>query len=331
MYYRQAAESGGQTMGKNTEQEPDRLEEAARAGWLYYIAGNTQDQIASKLGVSRQTAQRLVSLAVSQRLIKVRLDHPIAECLRLAELVKERFGLALCEVVPADAGSRSTTIGVAEATAAELERQLSSRRPMVIALGSGRTLRAAADQLPPMDCPHHKIVSLVGNIAPDGSASFYDVITRVAVAVRAPHFPMPLPVIASTQPERKLLLAQKPVEHVVQLARRADVTFVGIGHLGDGAPLLQDGFVTREEMHTLLKAGAVGEIIGWAFDREGGLIKGLTNDRVASVRLDQPAERLVIAAAMGAVKADAIAAALAGRLVSGLITNETMARRLLDR
>src|SRR5471032_3267905 len=131
------------------------------------------------------------------------------------------------------------TVGVAEATAAEMERQLQSRRPMVIALGSGRTLRAAADQLPPMDCPQHKLVSLVGNLAPDGSASFYDVITRMADVVRAPHFPMPLPVIASTQAEKKLLLAQKPIDHVIELARRADVTFVGVGHLGEAAPLLQ--------------------------------------------------------------------------------------------
>ena len=61
-----------------------KLDDAARAGWLYYVAGNTQDEIAQKLGVSRQTAQRLVSMAVSERLIKVRLDHPIARCMELA-------------------------------------------------------------------------------------------------------------------------------------------------------------------------------------------------------------------------------------------------------
>jgi DNA-binding transcriptional regulator LsrR (DeoR family) len=317
-------------MARKTESETNRLEDAARAGWLYYIAGNTQDEIAAKLGVSRQTAQRLVSLAVSRRLIKVRLDHPIAECLRLSDSLRKTFGLDLCEVVPADPASRSTTVGVAEATAAELERRLESESPIVIALGSGRTLRAAADQLPPMECPQHKIVSLVGNIAPDGSASFYDVITRVADAVRAPHYPMPLPVIASSPAEKKLLLAQKPVKGVVDLARRADITFVGVGHLGEGAPLLQDGFVSRDEMRALVKAGGVGEIVGWAFDRQGRVLDGLTNDRVASVALDRPAKRLVVGAAMGPAKAEAMAAALAGRLLSGLITNETMAKRLLE-
>ena len=45
--------------------EAVRLDDAARAGWLYYVAGNTQDEIARKLGVSRQSAQRLVAMAVS--------------------------------------------------------------------------------------------------------------------------------------------------------------------------------------------------------------------------------------------------------------------------
>lgn len=315
-------------MAKKPEAESSRLDDAARAGWLYYIAGNTQDEIAGKLGVSRQTAQRLVSLAVSERLIKVRLDHPIAKCLDLSHRLADKYQLQLCEVVPADPASSSTSLGVAEATAAELERRLASQHPIVVAMGSGRTLRAAVEQLPPMECPQHKIVSLVGNIAPDGSASFYDVIIRIADAVRAPHYPMPLPVIAATTHEKQLFLAQKSVASVVDLARQADVTFVGIGQIGEAAPLVQDGFVSPAEMGALAKAGAVGEIVGWAFDAKGRLIDGLTNDRVASVPLDQPATRLIVGAAMGAFKATAIKAALVGRLINGLITNEATAELL---
>jgi len=117
-----------------------RQDEAARAGWLYYVAGNTQDQIAAKLGVSRQSAQRLVSLAVSEGLVKVRLDHPIAECLELAKRLRSRFALDLVEVVPSDPGNPSTTIGVAEAAAAEIEKRLRSPEP---SRSSWRSARAA--------------------------------------------------------------------------------------------------------------------------------------------------------------------------------------------
>src|SRR5450631_4912786 len=96
-----------------------RLDEAARAGWLYYVAGNTQDEIARKLGISRQSAQRLVSLAISERLIKVRLDHPIARCLELGATLKKRFDLQFCEIAPTDPTSTSSTLGIAQLAAAE--------------------------------------------------------------------------------------------------------------------------------------------------------------------------------------------------------------------
>src|SRR3712207_7609151 len=67
------------------------LDQAARAAWLYYIAGNTQDEIAHKLNVSRQAVQRLVSLAVSEKLIKFRLDHPIRSEEHTSELQSRQY------------------------------------------------------------------------------------------------------------------------------------------------------------------------------------------------------------------------------------------------
>lgn len=307
-----------------------KLDDAARAGWLYYVAGNTQDQIAAKLGVSRQSAQRLVSLAVAEGLVKVRIDHPIAQCLSLARDLTERFGLAFCEVVPSDPGSNSTTLGVAQAVAAEIERWLSKSEPIVLAMGTGRTLKAAVEQLPSIDGPQHKVVSLTGNIAPDGSAAYYNVVFTMADTVKSRSFPMPLPVIASSKAEREMLHAQAMIRPTLELAARADVTFVGIGELGSNAPLVLDGFVSEAELAALRKAGAVGEIVGWAFDANGALIEGITNDRVASAPIPDRSRSLVIAAAMGSAKLPAIAAAIRGGLVNGLITDEATARALLE-
>jgi DNA-binding transcriptional regulator LsrR (DeoR family) len=316
-------------VARKTDAANDRLDDAARAGWLYYIAGNTQEEIARKLGVSRQTAQRLVSLSVSEKLIRVRLDHPIGVCLELAERLRHNFNIEFCEVVPSDPESTSTTVGVAQAAAMELERYLVSSHPVIAAVGTGRMLRAMSEQLTPMECPQHKLVSLVGNIAPDGSASLFDVASRVGDRVKAPHYPMPLPVIATTVHEKALLLAQTQLRNVVELAKQADVTFVGIGTIGDDAALLRDGFVKADEMRALVRAGAVGEIIGWAYDDRGQLIDGLTNDRVLSVPLAQPAQKKVVGIVMSMPRLKGVLAALRGNLINGLITNETMAAQLL--
>lgn len=315
--------------GSRSDSGKNKLDDAARAGWLYYVAGNNQEEIAQKLGISRQSAQRLVSLSVSEGLIKVRLDHPIARCLELATALKARYALDLVEVVPSDSQSASATIGVAQAAAAEIERRLQAPDPIVMAIGTGRTLKAAIEQLTPMTCPQHKIVSLTGSIAPDGSAAFYNVIFNLADTVKARSFPMPLPVIASSAAERELLRAQPMIRETLTLASTADVSFVGIGDLGPQAPLYLDGFISESELKALQKAGAVGEIVGWAFDAEGQMIQGLTNDRVVSAPLPSRETSLVVALAKGENKLPGTRAALNRRLVNGLITDEASAESLL--
>lgn len=314
-------------MGSDSDRA--RLDDAARAGWLYFVAGNTQDEIARKLGVSRPTAQRLVSLAISERLVTFRLEHPIAACMALAARLTDRYGLKHCDVVPADPGSDSTTAGIAEAAAAFIEARLRAERPVIVALGTGRTLRAAVDQIPPMKCPSHELVSLVGNITPDGSASFYDVLSKLADLTGARHYPMPLPVVAASPEERAQLVGLEPVRRVHALAGRADVTIVGVGQIDLAAPLLVDGFASREEILELMRRGAVGEIASWSFDAGGNILEHGLNERITSVRLAIPAAGLRVGVAMGPAKTAAIRAALAGRLIDGLITNEATAAALL--
>ena len=316
-------------MTRRKDPSDQRLDDAARAGWLYYVAGNTQEDIATKLGVSRQTAQRLVSLAVTEGLVRVRLEHPIAETMDLADRLGARFGLTHVDVAPSDPGSDSTTLGIAEAVAAEIERRLRSVEPIVMAMGTGRTLKAAVDLLPRIDCPQHRVVSLTGNLGPDGSAAYYNVIFSMADAIKARHFPFPLPVFASTAAERGLLHRQSLIHDTLELAARADVTFVGIGELGPNAPLAVDGFLTEAELEALQAAGAIGEIVGWAFDAEGQLIEGLTNARVASAPIPSRDTCLVVGVAMGARKLPAIRGALRSQLINGLITDEATATALL--
>lgn len=306
-----------------------RMDDAARAGWLYYVAGRRQDEIAKILGVSRQSAQRLISYAMESGLVKVRIDHPISALMEKSALLKEKFGLTFVELVPSDPYSESTTVGIAEVAAVELERRLRQTEPAIFAIGTGRTLKAAIDLLPQMECPQHKIISLAGNIAPDGSASFYNVIFSIADASKAPSFPMPLPVVASTAEERALLHKQPIVANALELAQKADVAFIGVGDLGPEAPLCQDGFVTLDELAELRAAGGVGEICGWAFDAEGRYIEGLTNTRVASGSLPSTKTCQIILLAKGDKKLPGIRAAILGGLANGLITDEATADMLL--
>jgi len=313
------------------DSEKSRLDEAARAGWLYFIAGHTQDEIAKMLQISRASAQRLVSLCLAERLITFRLEHPIAACMELAARLKGAFKLAYCEVVPNDPAAPQTAAGIAERAANVLELMLRSDKPVVVALGTGRAVRAAVERVSPIERPNHQIVSLVGNISADGSASFFDTVGRLADITRSRHYPMPLPFLMSSPKERDQMLRLEPISKVRALAAKADLRLVGIGQMGENAQVFVDGFVTRQELFDMMRRGAAGELTGWAYDADGRIIDGGTNRRLTSIPPRIPAAALTIGAAVGKAKVSAIQAALKGRLINGLITDEATASAILRR
>ena len=84
-----------------------------------------------------------------------------------------------------------------------------------------------------------------------------------------------------------------------------------------------------EEIAELIELGAVGEVAGWAYNQQGVLLNQGTNTRVAGVPLEQPVKRLTVGIAGGAHKTEAILAALKGKLINGLITDEFVAEAIL--
>ena len=316
-------------MSQSIEPDANVSDEAARAGWLYYVGGLTQDQIAADMGISRQRAQRLVARAVSDGLIRVRLDHPIQACLQLERQLRLGFGLSLVRVAPGLGDGVDPVRAIAPVAAAELERIFSHPAPLIIALGTGRTLRAAVDEMQDMDCARHKVVSLIGNVAPDGSASFFEVIMRIADKTNAPHYPMAVPVVAKDEGDRAHYHALPHVQNTRELASRADYTIVGVGQLGPDAPLLKDGFVSATELETLGTNGGIGELAGWAYDSRGRYLDVGINRVVCGVQVPQNTNPVICIGA-GASKRAPLLAALKGKLISGLITDEPTAHWLIN-
>ena len=95
------------------------------------------------------------------------------------------------------------------------------------------------------------------------------------------------------------------------------------------APVYVDRFLTRLELLELIQLGAVGEVVGWAFDREGKVIVGGSNLRLTSVPHTPDQDGTTVGVAAGTAKVGAIRAALKGRIINGLITDEATAKAIL--
>lgn len=319
----------------DVEADPDRSrpsirqQQALRAAWLYYVAGRTQDEIAAQLAISRQSAQRLVSRAVAEKLIRFRFDHPLAACMELGERLSERFGLRYCSVVPTLRAAGDDHAAIAIAGAQYLEHWFAQRPPLVIGFSTGRTLRAIAEEMAPIEAPQHKVFSVCGTIAWNGRAGWYEPVMRVVERTGAQFFPMPMPVVVETLAERDLVQTQRPYRTLSELALQARCLMVGIGHIGWQAPLHLGGFITDLELTALIEAGAVGEIGGRSYDAAGQFIEHPVNARVITLPLADAAGCVRVGVGGGPAKVVALRGALKGGLINGLITDEATAVAVL--
>ena len=312
------------------QKEVKKMEQAARAAWLYFVAGKTQQEIAIELGLSRQVAQRLISLAKEQGMVHVQITHPITECLKLAHDIQQKYQLTHCYVVPSGELNAESILDMIAVAGAELMEQLIDKEtPQVIGIGSGRTLRHIIDALPSLNMPQHQCVSLIGAIARDSSATRYDVPLSFAEKLQCRHYILPAPLYADSAEDKAMWCQHRVYKEVTEKALNADITFIGIGEVGLGCPLNSEGFLTDEQVAMLLEKGVTAEMLGHFILANGERLSTELDATHTSVPLEQHTHKQVVAFAGGEQKYSAIKAVLNGGWLSGLVVDEATARKLL--
>ena len=309
---------------------------AVRASWLSYVGGYSQGEIAKRLGLSRIKVHRLIAAAHDLGLVKISIEHSLTDLVALEEQLVKRFRLNTCTVVPVleTAGTQGmspatlTALGIAGARF--LRRRLADTASLTIGVGWGRTLAAVADQTLHEPQSRHRFVALIGSLTRHSSANPYDVIHRLVDKTGSEGYFLPMPYIADTLADKNVFLAQKSVQDILSLARQAQLCLVGIGECSEDSFLHASGLITDEELAELQAAGAIGDLIGKFFDAKGYLVHSEVNQRSMGLEFAALGNCLSVAIAGGLEKVHAIRAALQSGVIAGLITDENVARQLLQ-
>lgn len=302
---------------------------AIRAVWLHYAGGLTQAAVAERLGIASVKAHRLIARAVADGVVKVSIDGDIVECIDLERKLSDRYGLDFCEVAPdlGEDGLPLRALGLAGASF--LRREIERREHEVIGLGHGRTLAAAVQQLPRLDAKGVNFVSLLGGLTRNYAANPYDVMHHLAERTGAQAYVMPVPFFANSVGDREVLLAQRGVREVFQMAETSGLKIVGIGTVGPETQLVTTGMIEMSEIDEIAAGGGVGELLGHFFDADGKVISTPLTARTLAAQPGDPGSSRVIAIAGGAEKVAAIEAVLKSGQLTGLITDELTAKSIL--
>lgn len=317
-------------MAKDRMSEEAEHSLAIRAAWLHYVGGMRQAEVAKRLGVPSVKAHRLIARVVAEGAVKVSIEGEIIECIALEEALCARFGLQTCEVAPdlEEEGLPLRALGLAGAS--RLRRWLESGEEPMIGIGHGRTLAEAVRAMPRLTTTGLSFVSLLGGLTRNFSANPHDVMHMLAEKTGARAYVMPVPFFANSTEDREVLLSQRGVAEVFQLAETAPLKIVGIGTVEAETQLVTSGMIERAEIEEISAAGGVGEMLGHFFDPAGHALKTPLTSRTLAVSLDESRNDRIIALAGGAAKVDAIRAVLNSGRLSGFITDERTARALME-
>jgi DNA-binding transcriptional regulator LsrR (DeoR family) len=302
---------------------------AIRAAWLHYIGGLRQAEVAKRIGVPSVKAHRLIARAVAEGAVKVSIEGEIIECIELGEALCARYGLRTCEVAPdlEEEGLPLRTLGLAGASL--LRRWLEGGEETTIGVSHGRTVAEAVHSMPRIETKGIRFVSLFGGLTRNFAANPHDVMHLLAEKTGAPAYVMPVPVFANTAEDREVLLSQRGVAEIIELAENAPLKFVGLGTVKAETQLVTSGMIEPAEIEAIDRAGGVGEMLGHFFDREGNILETALSPRTLSVSMDKAKNQDIIALAGGPRKVEAIRAILRSGMLSGLVTDERTAKALL--
>jgi len=171
---------------------------------------------------------------------------------------------------------------------------------------------------------------LLGGFSRTFSANPHDVIHSLAKKTGASAFVMPVPFFANTIENKRIILEQHGIAEALEMARNTSLKVIGIGSVDSDASVVASVMMDAEEMEEVERNGGVGEMLGHFFDEQGAPVKTSISDRTMGLAVEDLTDTNIFAVAGGSVKIKAVSAVLKSRLLSGLITDESTPRALVD-
>jgi len=308
--------------------EGDDIDLKVRAAWLYHVEGLTQAALAKHLRVSRARVVRLLVAARAEGIVHVSVDAHAAARVAQARALMTRFGLRAAVVVQAPDDDAQVAREVGGAAGRHLAQRL--RDGLAIGVGWGATLNHAVAALGDVRAARLSVISLLGGMTHSRAVNPAAVARRMADALHADCYQVAAPLLVAHAATREALWCEPALADLRKRARRSDVALVSVGDVSERATLLREGLLTRADLASLVRVGAVGDVLCQFVDARGAVVDHEINRRAMTVGLDvlRGARELVLASG-GARKVPALRAALAALPVHVLVTDAAAAGGLL--
>lgn len=299
---------------------------------LYYKGGMNQQEIADRLGLSRQTTGRHLKRALDLGIVKIKIQSTLEYSAELEYQLEEAFHLSEVIVVtpPADT-EEAIKEALGKAGAAFLQRRVQPNDIIGVAWSS--TVLQCAVQLQRTESRNVTVVQLNGSMDRTSySTRAEHIIEQIARAFDGKTASLVAPMTVDSYAIKNSLLSDSRIAATLELASRSQIALFGVGNVSEQSSLYKAGYVDAQMLERLKAAGAVGEICGRYYNNQGKICMAELDERTVAVELENlKTKRVSVSIAAGQQKVDAILGMVRGQYCNVLITSEDTARQLLSR
>lgn len=311
--------------------DPRRLELITEVARLYYEKDMNVKEIGKVFDISPSSVSRLLKEAKENKIVEIVIRYPFLSMPSLGLHLQERFGLKEAHVLPDFSGAyQELNVRLGNLAARVLEQHLDNDMTLGISLGLAVSNTARAFYMARrLRC---RVIRLQG--ANDNELAEGTDLAQIFSAQLGGEFKiLPSPWVMQTKEACDVIMQEPTIKDLIRQAESVDIALVGVGTMDASiSTLLRNRLITPEEFTRMRRAGAVGEIFGLHYDRDGKQLDVDFNQRIVSMALDKLRQiDTVIGVAASPGKVDAILGALRGKLINVLVTDAAAARLLLER
>lgn len=310
-----------------------------KAAELYYRDGLSQQEIAQKLHTSRTSISRALIQARNEGYVQIRIQYPEQSNLGLERELEEKYGLTEA-LVAVPAYDQSSDQEVAFQAVDYTLRVL--KKNMVLGMTWGRAMHGFVEQLAQderlrsLSFRNVKIVPFLGTPGVtqldswDATTYSNTLATKAGNLLHCASYNLSAPMYVDGEKEKELIEGIDEISKVLHMAETADIALIGIGSMQKDSSIIKAGIRTEEEYKELIQKGAVGEIVGRIYDKNGQTVDEDLRRKMIGISLDKIAKIPVrVGISYGKDKIEAIKGAIAGGLVNVLVTDVPTAELLL--
>lgn len=317
----------------STAHETLLLGEVAR---LYYVKNFTQQHIADRIGVSRTNVSRMLKEARDRGLVEIKIRTPLNVADDLQEELMKRLGLRECLVLinpqlGQDAADLTDTVGRLSALGASYLQETIADHSIVGVSWSSTVYHIVSAQYL-QEKSDVTAVQLMGSIG--GSITELDGVAitgRLADVLGGKAHYLHSPMLVANAVGRDALMRDPHVQKTLEVARNADTMVVSVGVINRNSGQYRTSYLDDDDLRYIRDQGAVGDICGSYFSRDGSPVRLEMNERTIAIEFEEmKAIPNRVGVSGGPDKALGNIGAVRAGLLNVLITDEDTAREMLD-